>query len=683
MGKAETFLAVVLVATVTILVADIGSRLDSLERSRNDRIQNVINTTSVLNSSSTTIKDGFSSLLINHYDAGPDSSVHIESETTLFPCTDNLDCGQTLYPALSTDGSVQIKGRLVVDNVYFKHPFLPNLLINMQHWIATWINASAAIQPLNAACEGAVDPWTGECVCEEGWTGTNCDTSTCFEHGTLVSGEKKECICTEERWNATTYCMIPYCSGNGRRDTLTNACVCDFEWEGPNCETKKSINLCNKDKCQGTCEEDSCICNATRTGVNCEFECNSLRIDETLCPWREDWWLPMHCTHIPNTDTILCVCGGGYNFASDTLTISSMRCDSTATDIGACQTLFDAEAPICCSPGIQCDVLTRQRTEKATNAVCNPASKTTAAFCYSLGCQWCGQDELCIASDITADNCSSPYTASITGKWSSHSETCDTYTTVNLNTGSRTPTMCNRVAAETYLATYQSCYDTMPPDSLMPELSCLQWAFQTNNNHPSPQLDAFVDYGSNVVRKIADVSIQATNCAPQYVPVLSIDPSASRIARTTNPVWVCSDYSSIDTAGVRLFVSLEVSSATVGIFAYNIIVSPPHGGTFCLRRYDPSMFREDEEIQLFNGLVPSGDYFFQNLQVVPWSTSMDSREVCDSFSITNGTITAVEDGQSIQCPSPSTWPHPRAGLAGCVFSLAYFNKREHPMTLVL
>ncbi len=88
----------------------------------------------------------------------------------------------------------------------------------------------------------------GTCDCDEGYSGTNCQTNVCDALD---------------------------CGPNGTCDTTTGACLCDEGYSGDNCE----INVCDTVDCgpNGTCDTTTgaCQCDEGYEGDNCETETRS------------------------------------------------------------------------------------------------------------------------------------------------------------------------------------------------------------------------------------------------------------------------------------------------------------------------------------------------------------------------------------------------------------------------
>ncbi len=97
-------------------------------------------------------------------------------------------------------------------------------------------------------CFGHGTKTNGTCVCDAGYTGTNCQTE-CSGHGTITNGT---CVC--DSGYTGTNCETE-CSGNG---TITNgACVCNSGWYGPLCDSDCDGFRDNNGTCYSCSESDS------------------------------------------------------------------------------------------------------------------------------------------------------------------------------------------------------------------------------------------------------------------------------------------------------------------------------------------------------------------------------------------------------------------------------------------
>ncbi|VDP13161.1 unnamed protein product [Soboliphyme baturini] len=190
----------------------------------------------------------------------------------------------------------------------------------------------AGCHPVYGSCQQP-----GECICQLGYIGENCDTCQRYpscQHGTC---EKPfDCTCNEG-WGGK-FCNqdLNYCTHhkpcvNGGTCTNTGAgsytCTCSPDFTGTNCETKIdgrhcqiSARTCAEDPCQNgaTCTEVPhrgylCICNPGWEGSNCDIE--------------RDECQSSPCLHGGSCVTIFggfqCVCPVGY---------AGFRCEKNVDD---------------------------------------------------------------------------------------------------------------------------------------------------------------------------------------------------------------------------------------------------------------------------------------------------------------------------------------------------------------
>ena len=108
-----------------------------------------------------------------------------------------------------------------------------------------------ALNPGLIACDATQNPHGSclgdECVCHDGYTGDNCETSP-------------------------SPCYQNECGPQGTCDAGSGSCVCRDGYTGENCETSPSP--CYQNECgpHGTCDagSGSCVCQDRYSGVNCE-----------------------------------------------------------------------------------------------------------------------------------------------------------------------------------------------------------------------------------------------------------------------------------------------------------------------------------------------------------------------------------------------------------------------------
>jgi len=115
----------------------------------------------------------------------------------------------------------------------------------------------------------------GECSCDYGWTGAECDQCLPGFYGT-------HCLECDA-------CVHGSCNGNGTR-TGNGTCMCDISWAGPDCT--EYIGPCEPNPCQngGVCIDTwdwnyTCSCPGHYTGRNCDMCENGYFGPEcTACP---------------------------------------------------------------------------------------------------------------------------------------------------------------------------------------------------------------------------------------------------------------------------------------------------------------------------------------------------------------------------------------------------------------
>lgn len=73
----------------------------------------------------------------------------------------------------------------------------------------------STVDCMDPSCSGRGSCLHGQCHCNSGWTGANCETqlSVCLEH----------------------------CSGHGMFQSDTSTCICEVNWTGPDCSTGTTL----------------------------------------------------------------------------------------------------------------------------------------------------------------------------------------------------------------------------------------------------------------------------------------------------------------------------------------------------------------------------------------------------------------------------------------------------------
>lgn len=173
----------------------------------------------------------------------------------------------------------------------------------------------------------------GTCVCNEGVTGTFCDTSgcgsECLVHGTCITTAPStfECVCGTGYIgsNCEQICGSVLCSGQGTCANGSSGCTCDIGFQGLVCgEPAVCSPPC--DALHGTCNAiaNECICESGYVATTCNMPCGDV-----------------HCSGFGNcsTPTSGCTCDMRHGGAdcSETLCnghgykvtpVSSCTCDS-------------------------------------------------------------------------------------------------------------------------------------------------------------------------------------------------------------------------------------------------------------------------------------------------------------------------------------------------------------------
>jgi len=100
-----------------------------------------------------------------------------------------------------------------------------------------------------------------QCICQPGWTGSDCSVKTCPGSFCYIDTRTLEVRCNE-------------CSGNGLCGTdMEGICKCNYGWTGSDCSTVPCGTNCTS---HGQCIPDfpinQCVCDRPFSGANCEFK---------------------------------------------------------------------------------------------------------------------------------------------------------------------------------------------------------------------------------------------------------------------------------------------------------------------------------------------------------------------------------------------------------------------------
>ncbi|CAF0870541.1 unnamed protein product [Adineta ricciae] len=158
------------------------------------------------------------------------------------------------------------------------------------------------------------DPQTGEIICQQGWTGVDCNKAICragCQHGHCLN-QPNQCIC-HQGWTGEK-CQVPLqrlmsipkpkvsCHNGGKfldskcqcptgfQGSLCeericfngglsspSKCVCPPGYEGKQCEIETQCPICRNN---GRCEDGKCLCPKEFTGQYCEIDVRLIQKQE-------------------------------------------------------------------------------------------------------------------------------------------------------------------------------------------------------------------------------------------------------------------------------------------------------------------------------------------------------------------------------------------------------------------
>ena len=607
--------------------------------------------------------------------AGLDDPISFD-DGTMFTSHDHLDYGKTLYKAASFIGSVYVSGNLVVDMGSVFVRTANGHLQNLSAFIDNFnVMPGDTCADITKCVHGMRNILTCDCMCDVGWTGTQCDAATC--NGYNWDAENQVCVCVAP-FTADSYCLEIECGVHGSPNPDRTACTCEEGWSGGSCSTPEPTTECSQ--CQGECVDNVCTCLGAQFGQDCEYECATPEIDTTKCPYRENWALDMPCT-TDGAGEYVCTCGGGYDMYGNSMSISELRCSTNLTD---CSSIFSRESPICCAPEIDCEILRNTMCDADDNACCASLAYTSESQCHLAGCSWCSSYEdiedvyitACVARAENATNCSTVefVEEDVTGDWRTYYYGCNDVNTATSHVpespGIKT-SACNSLSAQKrYTDIYQlACGSTYT-------YACLISARDMIYAVAWPELDTWPYYDNGLLyRIIAQTSLYPPLCYPKdgiqvgTAPMLAINmqnPNAFVLA--AGGVWTCAynsqlpnpqdqeiPYATRANSAFTLEVSTQTPGGPVDATLYNIMLYTTSGNKFCLVEGPPTTA---DSIRYFGATGITTAYFFVNLkqdQNVPYYMPADL--FCTAFEIKEEMIVSSATGQALSLPveEPSTF----------------------------
>ena len=223
------------------------------------------------------------------------------------------------------------------------------------------------------------------CVCEYGWTGSDCTTPTCESlnycsgHGSCMDYETCSC---DSGWQGDPACSTPSCEDvsdcNGNGFCIgPNTCWCGSGWIGSDCSTPtcESLNYCSS---HGSCVDyDICSCDS---GWNGDAACFTPSCEDVnYCSGNGSCVGPNDCT-----------CDSGWSLPD----CSSYNCD----DVGSCSGNGSCDGPNTCTcdlgwGGVACDTPTCEGESYCSGH--GDCVDYETCSCYS---GWGGSDCSCVDS---------------------------------------------------------------------------------------------------------------------------------------------------------------------------------------------------------------------------------------------------------------------------------------------
>ena len=222
--------------------------------------------------------------------------------------------------------------------------------------------SSVACNPACAADNGVCE--FGSCKCKPEFAGPTCaefacgEGKKCSDHGTCdTSGalEHHKCVCEEgfqgrDCSSTSKACEDPTCSGNGQCNDEEGVCICNTGFSGKNCKVQACPDNCNRAKRQGQCADGlRCECASGFAGAACH-----LKDCPNKCGGHGDCALNEKNPSIEG----ICICNEGF-YGADCM---ALPCPNNCNGNGECKDVNDGRGKSCqCNAGftgsncLECD----------------------------------------------------------------------------------------------------------------------------------------------------------------------------------------------------------------------------------------------------------------------------------------------------------------------------------------
>ena len=285
-----------------------------------------------------------------------------------------------------------------------------------------WTGTDCQTPVCTSACQnGGACAGPNVCTCADGWTGTTCATPVCApgcaNGGTCTS--PNTCICTTG-WSGAV-CETPTCAAacqHGGSCVAPNTCNCSSEWSGPTCQ----VPVCPACQNGGTCTASStCTCPTGWGGPTCEVPiCGSpcqhggLCIAPNTCSCPSGWGGSTCGTPVCSppclnggtcTDPNICACLGGWTGPTCAAALCEFTCQNggTCTSPNTCTCPSGWTSPTCETP--VCSPLCQNGGACIAPGTCACPDAWTGATCETPFCQpSCENGGTC----ISPNTCSCP-----------------------------------------------------------------------------------------------------------------------------------------------------------------------------------------------------------------------------------------------------------------------------------